>query len=169
MGRTRRTGMKSTVRIAPPRPHDSNLESDSGRGRSEGESSGGVSPSTKPQNDSESEPESVQDSNDQSPRPVNESEFHQQRIRKEARDEAMKEIEKIRKEVRDEAIKETEAKYKRKVQETFQCVVCLRIPKEGHIIQCQNGHGIPDCYSSVQSQRQSKGWKGRSSCPGQMF
>ena len=46
----------------------------------------------------------------------------------------------LRQEIRDEAIKETEAKYKRKVQETFQCVVCLRIPKEGHIIQCQNGH-----------------------------
>ena len=50
------------------------------------------------------------------------------------------ELKRIRKEARDEAIKETEAKLKRKVQETFQCVVCLHIPKEGHITQCQNGH-----------------------------
>ena len=42
--------------------------------------------------------------------------------------------------IRQEAIQETEEKYKRKVQETFQCTVCLHVPKEGHIVQCQNGH-----------------------------
>ena len=39
---------------------------------------------------------------------------------------AKSEVERIRKEARDEAIRETEAKYKRKVQETFQCVICRR-------------------------------------------
>jgi len=53
---------------------------------------------------------------------------------------ANSEVERICKEVRDKAIKETEAKYKRKVQETFQCVVCLHVPRDGHITQCQNGH-----------------------------
>ena len=69
-----------------------------------------------------------------------------ERIRKEARDEAIREteakVERIRKEVRNEAIRETEAKYKRKVEETFQCVVCLQVPRDGHITQCQNGHLI---------------------------
>ena len=53
---------------------------------------------------------------------------------------AKSEVERIRKEARDEAIRETEAKYKRKVQETFQCVICLLVPRDGHITQCQNGH-----------------------------
>ena len=53
---------------------------------------------------------------------------------------AKSEVERIRKEARDEAIKETEAKYKRKVQETLQCVVCLLVPRDGHMTQCQNGH-----------------------------
>ena len=53
---------------------------------------------------------------------------------------AKSEIERIRKEARDEAIKETEAKFKRKVQETVQCIVCLQVPRDGHITQCQNGH-----------------------------
>ena len=55
---------------------------------------------------------------------------------------AKSEVERIRKEARDEAIRETEAKYKRKVQETFQCVICLHVPRDGHITQCQNGHLI---------------------------
>ena len=67
-----------------------------------------------------------------------------ERIRKEARDEAIKETEakynRRVQETRDEAIKDTEAKYKRKVQETLQCAVCLLLPRDGHITQCQNGH-----------------------------
>ena len=55
---------------------------------------------------------------------------------------ANSEVERMCKEARDKAIKETEAKYKRKVQETFQCVVCLHVPRDGHITQCQNGHLI---------------------------
>ena len=53
---------------------------------------------------------------------------------------AKSEVERIRKEAREEAIKETEAKFKRKIQETFQCIVCLQVPRDGHIVQCQNGH-----------------------------
>ena len=45
---------------------------------------------------------------------------------------------------RNEAIRETEEKYKRKVQEAFQCTVCISIPRAGHIMQCQNGHLICD-------------------------
>ena len=59
-------------------------------------------------------------------------------------------MQRIRKEVREEAIKETEEKHKRKVQETFQCLVCLHIPKEGHIIQCQNGHLLcEECTNKI--------------------
>merc|ERR1712187_452942 len=61
-----------------------------------------------------------------------------ERIRKEARDEAIRETEAKY----EKKIKETEAKYKRKVEETFQCVVCHHVPRDGHITQCQNGHLI---------------------------
>ena len=37
-------------------------------------------------------------------------------------------------------IQESEAAMKRKIKETIQCTVCLTLPREGHTLQCQNGH-----------------------------
>ena len=119
-------------RFARGPPYEWSSDSDSDRVRGQGESS---PPRKRRRNpDTNSESESDQDSKSLSPRPdLTECEWMPQ-----------SELQRIRKEARDEAIKETEAKCKRKVQEkvqeTFQCVVCHHIPKEGHIIQCQNGH-----------------------------
>ena len=123
MARTRQTARTSTGGLVPPTnpPHGSDSESESDQVSGQGKKSSGGVPVVTPW-----ESESDQDSRDQNPRP--------------ARTRDLSELQQFRKEVRDEAIKETEAKYKRKVEETLQCVVCLHIPKEGHIIQCQNGH-----------------------------
>ena len=63
-----------------------------------------------------------------------------ERIRREAREQAKKETDKIHKEICDEAVRENEAKYQKKLQEILQCVICLQVPRGGHIIQCKNGH-----------------------------
>ena len=39
-----------------------------------------------------------------------------------------------------EAIKRTEATLKRKIKDIYQCTICLSVAREGHIVQCQNGH-----------------------------
>ena len=39
-----------------------------------------------------------------------------------------------------EAIKKTEATLKRKIQDIYQCAICLSVTREGHIIQCSMGH-----------------------------
>ena len=135
------------------------------RVKGDGESTQGTSPSTKPQHDFESDSE---DEWNQNPSAVNDNvsellvrirrenskeaekrqnELNDKAIKKQQiHQEAMKEVERLRKQIRDEAIRETERKYKRKVQETFQCVICLHVPKEGQLTQCQNGHLLcEDC------------------------
>ena len=127
MAKTKQVAAKSTGGTAPKRPRPS-------------------SPSSSLSLSSSSESESEEDSSSKSARQADDSELP--RIRKEARDEVMMEMEKtlraqwIKKS--EEAVRETKEKIKRMVRETFECVVCLHIPKERHLIQCQNGHQLCD-------------------------